>query len=381
LQTTVGPPTAVRDRAKTPGFDAADVWRQRLGALTAVPSLIGELGADPDAALAAAGLSAADFAHPEHTVPFGRLAALMREAAERTATPHFGLLAGRAWRSGDLGVLGERVRHSATVREALSALVAYQHLNSQSGLAFLWERAGFADLGYAIYQGGTVGGEQLHDAALALATNLMREMCGAAWQPSEVLLSHAAPPDARHYRNLFRVVPRFDSEYCALRFPAALLDTAVIGADRERSRRAAELIAAAPPLGLPQAVYRTLRILLLKGECSGDNVARSLGLHRRTLNRRLREAGTTFQRCLDQVRFEVACQLLSSSHVHLDDIAATLGYASVSPFMRTFRRWSGTTPAAWRRSTGAHPAPVASHGGIATDVVARGMIGRTPSML
>ena len=73
-------------------------------------------------------------------------------------------------------------------------------------------------------------------------------------------------------------------------------------------------------------------------------------MHRRTLNRRLKAEGTTFQHVLDEVRFEIARDLLSNSNVHLDDIAATLGYAAVTPFMRTFRRWSGTTPGQWRRS-------------------------------
>ena len=50
---------------------------------------------------------------------------------------------------------------------------------------------------------------------------------------------------------------------------------------------------------------------------------------------------------LDDVRFQVARELLASD-IALDDIAATLGYSTVTPFMRTFRRWSGTTPGRWR---------------------------------
>jgi AraC-like DNA-binding protein len=49
------------------------------------------------------------------------------------------------------------------------------------------------------------------------------------------------------------------------------------------------------------------------------------------------------------VRYSVACELLSVPEISLDDVAATLGYAGVSPFMRTFHRWAGTTPGRWRR--------------------------------
>ena len=100
---------------------------------------------------------------------------------------------------------------------------------------------------------------------------------------------------------------------------------------------------------LLQRVYRGLRRLMLDNRHSGDDLAQLLTMHRRTLNRRLQAEGTTFQQVLDEVRYEVSRDLLASSDVHLDDIAATLGYAAVTPFMRTFRRWSGTTPGRWRR--------------------------------
>jgi AraC-like DNA-binding protein len=99
-----------------------------------------------------------------------------------------------------------------------------------------------------------------------------------------------------------------------------------------------------------QQVYRGLRRLMLENRHSGDDLAQLLAMHRRTLNRRLKAEGITFQRVLDEVRFEIARDLLANSNVHLDDVAATLGYAAVTPFMRTFRRWSGTTPGQWRRS-------------------------------
>jgi AraC-like DNA-binding protein len=73
-------------------------------------------------------------------------------------------------------------------------------------------------------------------------------------------------------------------------------------------------------------------------------------MHRRTLNRRLHAEGTTFQQVLDRVRFAVAKELIEDSRVSLHDIAAALGYAGLAPFMRAFRRWTGTTPGAWRQS-------------------------------
>jgi AraC-like DNA-binding protein len=62
------------------------------------------------------------------------------------------------------------------------------------------------------------------------------------------------------------------------------------------------------------------------------------------LNRRLKAEGTTFQKLLDEVRFDAACQLLDTSSIPIAEIAASLGYADPAAFSRAFRRWSGATP-------------------------------------
>lgn len=69
-------------------------------------------------------------------------------------------------------------------------------------------------------------------------------------------------------------------------------------------------------------------------------------MHRRTLERRLSAAGTTFQQALDHVRFAVAKELLEDSQVAMPDIATALCCADDVSFIRAFRRWTGTTPGA-----------------------------------
>jgi AraC-like DNA-binding protein len=305
--------------------------------------------------LASAGLAPDALDRPENRIPYEALGRLLRESAIRTRCAHLGLLVGRMCHLADLGLLGELVRNRATVGEALQSLVVHQHMNSGGGLAFLVERGGMVDLGYAIYHPGVTGTNQVYDSVLAAAFNFLRELCGTGYLPSEVFFPYSKPVDTTHYRNLFKVQPRFNAEFCALRFPAYWMELPVAGCDPERLRLAQERVANADPDRLIQQVYRALRVLLLQGKKSGDDLARMLSMHRRTLNRRLSGEGTTFQKVLDAVRFEVARQLLANSEVALDDVAATLGYAGVSPFMRSFRRWAGTTPGQWRRAAMADP--------------------------
>ncbi len=206
------------------------------------------------------------------------------------------------------------------------------------------------DAGYAIYHPGVTHTDQFYDAILAGTFNFLRDLAGPAWLPAEVFIPHARPRDVAPYRRLLKVQPRFDAEFCAIRFDARWLSHPVERSDAARRQSALARLDAPGRGEFRDQVTRAVRTVLLHGKHSGDDVAQLLSMHRRTLNRRLKAHGTTFQRVLDQVRFDVARHLLGQSNIPLDDVAATLGYAGVSPFMRTFRRWAGTTPGQWRRA-------------------------------
>jgi AraC-like DNA-binding protein len=312
--------------------------------------LIRQLGGNPEAVLRDAGLELSALDSPDGRIPYEAMVRVLDLAARSTGCGHIGLLAGRLYHLSELGLVGELVRNSPTVGRALEALTVFQHLNSEGGLAFLLKRGDYVDLGYAPYHGAGPGIAQVCDAALAAAMNIMLEVCGPTWRPYEVFLPHAKPRDVTQHRAFFKVAPRFDAEFSVLRFPARDLARTVLDADPHALRRCEQAARSAGAPEFMQQVYRGLRRLMLENRHSGDDLAQMLSMHRRTLNRRLKAEGTTFQRVLDEVRFDIARDLLSNSNAHLDDIAATLGYAAVTPFMRTFRRWSGTTPGQWRRN-------------------------------
>lgn len=330
-----------------------ELWRQRVGALQAAPRLMREMGVDPTAALAAAGLHESAFDQADNTIPYAAFGRFVHAAAQATACEHFGLLLGKAWELRHLGLPGQLVRHAPTVRDAVQSVCVHHHLNSQGGLVYLREHGAVAEVGYAIYQRGIVGARQIYGAVLAVEVGVMRELCGPAWVPSEVLLAHTAPADASPYRGLFRCAVRFNAERCAMRFPADWLDRPVPGADAAERRRLQALANAQAQPDLVDKVTRSLRALLANQVASGDAVAELLAMHRRTLNRRLQALGTTFREVLEDVRFEAARQLLDSTGLPLDDIADALGYAGVSPFARAFRRRAGVAPGQWRRKASA----------------------------
>jgi AraC-like DNA-binding protein len=91
-----------------------------------------------------------------------------------------------------------------------------------------------------------------------------------------------------------------------------------------------------------------LRTKLPRGRCSADDMARNLGLHKRTLNRHLKAAGTGFRAVADGVRFEVARQLVADTNIPLAQISAALDFSEPAAFTRAFERWSGVSPSLLR---------------------------------
>ena len=206
------------------------------------------------------------------------------------------------------------------------------------------------DVGYAIYVPFAEGMSQVYDAVLAAIANIMRDICGDAWRPSEVFFAHSPPHDIGPLREHFQAPVRFDSALSAVRFPAKWLTKSVVGADPQRLRLAQSEASAADRGALADTVHRAVRTLLLYGRASGADVAEALAMHRRTLNRRLSAEGMTFQQVLDRVRFAVAKELLENSALPVSEIAYALGYADSVAFIPAFRRWTGTTPGLWRQS-------------------------------
>jgi AraC-like DNA-binding protein len=110
------------------------------------------------------------------------------------------------------------------------------------------------------------------------------------------------------------------------------------------------------PWGWAARTRHALRALLLEGRSRMPEVARHLEVHPRTLRRALSLEGTTFEELRDAVRLAMARELLSMSSLAVADLALTLDYATPSAFIHAFQRWTGESPAAWRKERQTAPA-------------------------
>lgn len=323
----------------------------RIGTALEIPAVLRSLGADPATVLAKVGWSLDWFDDPDRLVSFEGRSRLVSACIEATKCPHFGLLVGQRTRLSSLGLVGVLVKCEADLGKALRSLVRYFHLHARGGLPTLNVQGGQAMLGYATYLPRTESVDQLGDAFLALSLNIVRELLGEDWRPGEVLFAHRRPVDVAPYRRRFHAPLRFDAEQYALVFPAEALRFQIVSANadiRHLLQPQIEALNAARPADFPEQVRRVLRTAVLTHQAQAEQVSAIFSMHRRTMNRHLNDSGTTFHQLVDESRFEVARQLLENSELKMIQVASALDYHDASAFTRAFRRWSGSTPAAWR---------------------------------
>ncbi|MFI2363340.1 AraC family transcriptional regulator ligand-binding domain-containing protein [Promicromonospora sp. NPDC019610] len=98
-----------------------------------------------------------------------------------------------------------------------------------------------------------------------------------------------------------------------------------------------------------ERVRAALRDTLPAGDASIGAVTRRLATSPRTLQRQLRQEGTTFQGVLTATREELARHYLDVEGLRTSEVAYLLGYGDATSFYRAFRAWTGLTPETARR--------------------------------
>ncbi|MFN3886914.1 MAG: helix-turn-helix domain-containing protein [Aquabacterium sp.] len=170
-------------------------------------------------------------------------------------------------------------------------------------------------------------------------------------------LRHGAHEHSAHLASHLQVELEHDAPIDALWFDRALLDRPLIGAlpglhEVAAQRITEEIARRAPPAEVSQPSHHPLvrqieQTYLTRPALLGEGLAAlasELGLHPRTLQRRLRDAGDSHSAILDRVRFHLARQWLSTPPVQIESVALRLGFADRRSFTQAFIRWTGVPP-------------------------------------
>jgi AraC-like DNA-binding protein len=187
----------------------------------------------------------------------------------------------------------------------------------------------------------------------AAIQTMQEELLGVPAPLLELAFAFPAPAGAiDRYVEIFGVVPRFGADENALGFDPELIDRPLPQANEHTAaivqEQCRQLLATRNSrAGLAGQVRDAL---LARPAAPPDLacVAAALHMSERTLRRRLAGEGVSFRALLDEIREQLAEELLVRGGLSVAEVAERLGYLEVSSFSQAFRRWKGVGPRAYR---------------------------------
>lgn len=277
-------------------------------------------------------------------------------ALELTADPALGLHWGERYSDSTFTPVAHLMAHAGTLREAFALLTRFHPLLTDERRFELVEDGERAIVRWV---GGDDETPQLRRfAAEMFAAGVLRVIrCFALGaRPERVCFQYPAPDYRAEYARAFDGVEQFEQAFTGVVFERGWLNASSLHQD-EDVEGALRSIAEQRVSRLARQIPYALRVreLLLSDEAARradmDTVARMLGVSVRSLRRRLAAEGKAYDAIANDALGSVAKQLLRDAQRTIQEVAFEMGFSDSTSFHRAFKRWTGTTPGAYRART------------------------------
>jgi AraC-like DNA-binding protein len=315
--------------------------------------LVTSLGGDPIPLLTENGIEPCMVEASGQEVPYRHVVELFEAAATTLNCPEFGLrlAAAQAARGATkvLGPLEVVMRNAPTLGDAYRYLAAHLHAYSSATQIYFGKLPEDSRV-FMLLECLLVGGghqRQAVEQALVLLQHGVQTISRGRARAREVWLTHQPGAPLSTYRTHFNTVVRFGQAVNGLLFDERDFDMPLPDTDPQLYEMATSFIDHRFPsstMSLRTRVRINIARLLVEGSCTQEYVAAALGLHPRTLQRRLREEGESFESIKDSVRREVALRYLQQPEVPLVRVTEILGYSETSVLSRSCLRWFCASP-------------------------------------
>ena len=324
----------------------------RIGAM--ITASAAASGADPGAVAEAGDFDAATAEDPDARMSLAAETALWAAAEALTGDPEIGLRTALRIQPGIFDVLDYAVRTAPTLRAALERLARYNRLVHDAAEFVITDEGAHVRVVHRFRGGlpGQVSGQHRHSIEFTIGSLVVigHQISQAVLAPLAVAFRHAAPPSLELHRQVFGLAPTFSATDNHIVFAAVDLARPAPAADprlwRVIERHAEALLAARPvaPQTMTARVGHEVLATLSEGTPSLAAIAERLKLSERSLQRRLRDEGASFEALVEGLRKDLALSYLKDRRMGIAEVAYLLGYSEPSAFHRAFKRWTGATP-------------------------------------
>ncbi|SMX22532.1 AraC family transcriptional regulator [Boseongicola aestuarii] len=249
---------------------------------------------------------------------------------------------GLAWKAAP-NLLGSFSRVARYAR-LWTSIVQYEVRDTDQGVLFIEDRKGARRLGMRLSI----------EADLASGVSLGRQVTDSSFAPRAVHFMHPSPQTVRHHEAFFGCPVYFGSDMDAMLLSKeSLLRPNLLGDPGITqflvSHLDQELAEIKDEDTLEDKTKNAIARALSEGFPKVDDVARGLGLSVRSFHRRLSENGVSFRALTEDTQREIAVGMLRDHRYSLSEIAFMTGFSEQSAFSRAFKRWTGKTPATYRK--------------------------------
>ena len=277
---------------------------------------------------------------------------LLECCAAELDDPYFGLRLGATLDLRALGTISYAIANARNVGIGLRNLIRYRSSYSRDFDCF-YERNGGVVAGFRLYGESSAGLRHLGELCVAIVVHAMQTLVDDRWESAEIKFEHERYGSTSEYRKLLGCVPRFHHVRTELRIREITAGEIIPFADRVLlpvvERQLTAVVTDGPGADHLLGTTRTeIARVLCDGAPNIDEISHRLRLSSRTLQRRLRERGTSYRGLLCDVRKRLAREYLNARQVDLLEVSLLLGYSDLSAFDHAFHSWFGETPSAYR---------------------------------
>jgi len=311
-------------------------------------------GADGPVLCQRVGVDPARLHDPDARVPIAAVQQLWREAVLATNDPRLDLHLGEQLNLGSLGILAYVMMHCPTLGAALEQLARYQDVVCAGVSITQLRQDDRCWLTLELASPAIIYPEYVFNSELAAYLSAFRGLTNQHLAPLEIHFAYPRPADTCEHERVFAPARlHFRAATTRIAFNASVLDLPVFNANATLfplfEQHAQALLAQLRQPSLAERVKHEIVQLLKGAEPALSAVADQLAMGVRTLQLHLKNLNVTYQQLLDEVRQELAQRHLRDPLLSTTDIAYLLGYSEPSVFVRSFKRWTGETPGAYRR--------------------------------
>ncbi len=310
---------------------------------------------DGDALLKSVGLDPAAQYQLEDTIGLNAFAQLLHNAAAAAKDPCFGMSFAAFYPPGGTGLVGSMLVHADTVREALVDFTRYIALIvNPITIAYEENESGQAVIDWSYDANFTAPRLQYISHAAAILVVRLRSASGENWSLASAEFEHDALPCREKAIAYFGRNVGYNRQRNRVVIPAAVLALPLKSADprlQQTLKHFAEtdLEKSIEPTDFATRVGKVVLDGLASGQMTLERTAQALDLTPRSVQWQLSQAGTTFEKILNDTRRAKAEPLLTGTDLSLGEIASAVGFSELSSFSRAANVWFGMSPRAYRQ--------------------------------